>query len=577
MAGNNDKINQNVFIEGTNQLQGLQEKGTEWYIGRNAINSSSSGDFPVYQNEPSTLECIKVPYTIIGSIWLNENKYVIFSTDNVNSEIGLADLEQCTYEKIVNSPCLNFNTLYPIKGVSRYNFDCTYVIYWDDGLNPTRTMNINNPPYKKIKKVVNDCVVEEEDKKALDCEKLRLTPLFKMPCVKVKKSKLGGSLPNGQYAFAIAYAINDLVYTDYYHVGYPIQIFSQTNSGGAIEININQIDNETFDRFELVLISVINGITNYYSVGFFGTSVQTITIDSIRNEWRTYTSEQINTRKVYYEKSKSLQQIGDYLVRTQPTGKFMFNYQPLANFIKTKWVCVEYDENYYKNGGTNVGYLRDEVYAFYIRWIYTDGDKSAMFHIPGRPPRAGESDKLNDCNYYNFWKNNYATYDQYNPNGYGETEDGGKIIAEGEMGYWQSLYKYPDNKPEIWNLSSLSYLSILPLGNSNLSDYDLCGKYIRHHRFPDVVIPSKNGGNPITLFHHDCNKKTIRVLGVKFEDIILPRDNNGNIIQNIQGYEIIRADRSGNKTVIAKGIVNYTRTSLEYNSILNFSNDCKVV
>ena len=68
-----------------------------------------------------------------------------------------------------------------------------------------------------------------------------------------------------------------------------------------------------------------------------------------------------------------------------PTSKFDFNYQPLANQIVAKWQCVEYDEGYYYSGGNNSGYLRDETYAFFIRWIYDTGDKSNSYHIPGRP------------------------------------------------------------------------------------------------------------------------------------------------------------------------------------------------
>ena len=31
--------------------------------------------------------------------------------------------------------------------------------------------------------------------------------------------------------------------------------------------------------------------------------------------------------------------------------------------------------------------MRDEVYAFFIRWVYDTGDKSASYHIPGRVSR----------------------------------------------------------------------------------------------------------------------------------------------------------------------------------------------
>jgi hypothetical protein len=80
--------------------------------------------------------------------------------------------------------------------------------------------------------------------------------------------------------------------------------------------------------------------------------------------------------------------VGQYLLRIAPKSKFDFNYQPLANLINTKWVSVEYPEDYYIKGGSKTGYLRDEVYSFFIRWVYNTGDKSASYHIPGRAAQS---------------------------------------------------------------------------------------------------------------------------------------------------------------------------------------------
>ena len=58
-----------------------------------------------------------------------------------------------------------------------------------------------------------------------------------------------------------------------------------------------------------------------------------------------------------------------------------FNYQPKANNIQTNWVVKEYPANYYHKGGNAVGFMRDEQYAFFIRWIYNTGEKSSSYHI----------------------------------------------------------------------------------------------------------------------------------------------------------------------------------------------------
>ena len=62
--------------------------------------------------------------------------------------------------------------------------------------------------------------------------------------------------------------------------------------------------------------------------------------------------------------------------------------------------------------------------------------------------------------------------------------DGGQIIAKGNMGYWQSTERYPSDKPEIWNSSYYCWT------NETNPDYDLCGKNIRHHKFPDNALSS---------------------------------------------------------------------------------------
>jgi hypothetical protein len=49
-------------------------------------------------------------------------------------------------------------------------------------------------------------------------------------------------------------------------------------------------------------------------------------------------------------------------------------------------------------------------------------------------------------------------------------------------------------------------------------------------------------------------------MGVYFENIIFPKDNEGNDVPGIVGYEILRGSREGNKSIIAKGMLNNFRT-----------------
>jgi hypothetical protein len=111
----------------------------------------------------------------------------------------------------------------------------------------------------------------------------------------------------------------------------------------------------------------------------------------------------------------------------------------------------------------------------------------------------------------------------------------------GEFAYWESSERYP-NIPEIWG--------------------DLCGEPIRFHKFPD---------NSITHIHDGLNgdrdykrNNVIYPIGVKVDHtsvraaidqavtdgIITLEDKN-----RIKGYKIVRGNRFGNKSIVAKGLL----------------------
>ena len=93
MAQQNDNpgtssANTNSFIKGMNKdiTQSMEPKES-WWHARNAMNNSTDGDLGVIGNEPSNLQCGVIPYTIIGAIHRYGDQWVVYSTDNINSEI----------------------------------------------------------------------------------------------------------------------------------------------------------------------------------------------------------------------------------------------------------------------------------------------------------------------------------------------------------------------------------------------------------------------------------------------------------------------------------------------------------
>jgi hypothetical protein len=503
-----------------------------WSHARNAVNSSFQGDVGVLSNEQSNFNCLSLPYTIIGTVHLSNDEWVIFSTNDFQHEIGIFKENLCgqpgAYRRVVNGDCLNFNKNHLITGASRENFDCTKQIYWDDGFNPSRTMNLDEPPY--LLELDPDLSTREcpvyRSTGVLDCDKLRLAPKFEVPCIGIEKSSNSGIMYNGSYQVALAYSINGQKYTDYVALSNIVSLFEHENVGGSIDISISNLEKEIFDEYQLVIImnkadQAVANILGYYNV-----TQDKITIDAIPINSETVELKNIPVQNSVYDKTDAMFKVDDYLVRVAPTEKFDFNYQPQANKIKAKWVAVEYPGDYYKNSGANVGYARDEQYAFFIRWVYDTGDKSAAYHIPGRIPTANDTQTVAGVDVFDNRNRRWQVYNTATVTSFGRQPlpDGGVRVASGAMGYWQSTELYPTDAIDRW-------------GN-------LCGKPIRHHKFPDDGIYNR----------HSIDGK-IFVMGVEFTDITPPVDNDGAILSNVVGYEILRGSRLGNKTIIAKGLI----------------------
>ena len=639
----------NTFVKGLNKDSdpSFVSEGM-WIHARNATNNTAEGNLGTLSNEASNILCAAVGTTmptfganavtdvyIIGAIHLYSDKWIIYSAGHalngkpVMSEIGLLEEERCIYRPIVQDECLGFDKRFLISGSSREREDCSWQVYWADGLNPDRFLNVGDPqtwpsndyewqlstitnPTQAVYNTavnqyvnptgdltlwpgvawVQDCstnanCVTCDDTNELDCDHIRLARLVQTPCLSIQRGESGGTLRNGTYFAVIAYLIKGQRVTDYFSPSNTQPIYFPDDLQGAITINV-EADQENFDEFVLVVVQNINQGTVAKQIGTYSTRTNVIELDQIKDDLITIPLQFIPITNPVYETSDQMTDVNNYLLRVGPRSKFDFNYQPLANLIRAKWVSVEYPADYYVKGGNKGSYLRDEVYAFFIRWVYNTGDKSASYHIPGRPPQDytytltgtttqvtgnERTDNINDVNTLTDSDQLFEMYNTANTNGVASilgttTNDGGVVIASGEMGYWESSEIYPDNQSEIWNPSvhcwtgSDGHATYIDSQGNTIYPNDLCGLNIRHHKFPDNYL------NANTLHYRpstasvpgDSNNLNIRLMGVVFEKIPLPKDNDGNDIPGIVGYEILRGSREGNKSIIAKGMLNNMRT-----------------
>jgi hypothetical protein len=518
----------------------MLKQSNSYTHGRNITTNLSDGQLGGRSSEPATIASALVPYTMIGCLYMAENQWMVFSTNNTVSEIGIFLDINDTYSTLVNDaatiaagrPGFNFNTNNLITGVVRRGFDCGFDGYWADGRrNPDRMLNttfLNPNPWVQSCTTSAGCTTCINTN-ILDAEQLRLAPLITIPCLKLSKHRGSGQLPNGSYQVCVAYSINGIKCTDYLAFSDVIGLWTHLVDGSAFDIKIENIDNATKIRFtemEVVVVSMVNQQVEAKKLGTYSTNQGVITVSVIDKTLPNIPIAQLPISTPAIVSSDAIYSLSNYLTRVGPTERPDFNYQLLANSIVTKWVAVQYNEDYYQKGGNeygmNVGYLRGEVYAVFIRFIYNTGDKSASYVIPGRAAGNTATIQLSGL----------------------PSIPGGTVLCGGLMEGWQSTERYPDNQIGVWG--------------------PLCGQQIRWHKFPDQ---STFPGTTLSHFNpqgpQPAGKGYISVLGMFFENIQPPLDNNGNIIPDIVGYEILRATRDGHESILAKGMINNMRTYVD--------------
>lgn len=511
----------------------LLKKEHSYSHARNATVVLSDGQRGAISAEPANTACVQFPYTPIAFIHMVDDMWAVFMTDDVHSEIGIFYEDQCKYESLTkgSQSCLNFNRNNLITGAARRGFDCGFNIYWSDGRrNPDRFINTAKVPW------VQNCTtppgstcVTCVDTNVLDCEKLRLAPLYSIPCLELSKGTASGTLVNGSYQIAVAYTIGEIRVTDYCALSNIQSIFSHGGTGGGVTLRITNAEQDTFSEMEVVIVSMSNGQTQAKRLGTYSTRQSTIYIDDIDQTLPTVALSLLPVSNPAIESSDAIYGISNYLCRVGPKEQPDFNYQPLANQINVNYAVVAYDSDYYHKGGStqrtgmlgskvisfpmNVGYLRDEVYALFIQWCYPTGEYSAAYHIPAS--LAGST---------------------FSVTGLPSVPGSLGVIAHGRMGYYESEERYPDNQPLVWGT--------------------LCGQKIRHHRFP---YQSEHGAIAMDeLSHYSHGGDKIHVMALYLDNIQVPVDNNGNPIP-VQGYRILRASREGHMSILAKGMVNSMR------------------
>ncbi len=555
-------------------------KGQYTYsLNGNVENFDASGIS--IQNETGNDLCLQFPedFKNIGNHFIQEQNKHIFFLVNPNTgdcQIGYMDNNDCLYHTYIEDSCLGFNINYPVHKCVHKITNCSTEIYWTDGLNPRRFLDLNKIPYRTQ---IQSTICDVKTFKQIDCNKLKIQPNFSIPILEVVDVINGGNNQAGTYQFAIQYCdVAGDPYTSYYSITNPTPLANNRistldfnyNINKSIVLNISNIDaTGYFQYYNIAVIKTINGIASVDLIGtFFIDNIHKQITYSGQNQTQIkLTISDIFEKFPFYDVAQDVTNVQDILVWDQLTSIDRINYQQIANKITLFWETwrIPATEDYSDElNSTNLrGYLRDEIYPFEAVFLLKDGKQTDGFHIPGRVAGALDlldvpntnPDFIGETNSLPYWQI-YNTGNVIGTDGNFTNSPSYKGPYQyGQFSYWESTETYPCNS-DVWG--------------------ELSGQPIRHHKFPDVRVSPifessiYTSGSAVTPV---MEKVAIFPIGVKLDvEQVLQLIISSNLTQdqkdNIAGFKIVRGDRSTNRSIIAKGILRnvgkYTREGTDY-------------
>lgn len=275
-----------------------------------------------------------------------------------------------------------------------------------------------------------------------DCSLMAINPDFNIPDIYLNKITKGGTLKIGAYQFTFRYLDEDLNPTGWVYLTNPVYITKNTtidedlayNNGGylgnpdqdgfeysnkAIELEIINIDTR-YKYYQIGVLESAQGTGNinaaYISneVSISGnTAFYKLTDLTVSSGITTTDPAEITVPNLFINLVGSHTQVENKLLLANITDKVTdwSSFQREANNIQTEYFTYdgdltpeiqsgdcEYsltsvdDSNYFtgKNYSKpvvsydNKSYMRDEIYALGIVWVFKDGTESPVLHIPGR-------------------------------------------------------------------------------------------------------------------------------------------------------------------------------------------------
>ena len=390
-----------------------QPKGSYRYA-LNAVDNSVDGDVSKLTNEKGHSVVTKLPdgYALVGSINMTRNRIVLFSIapGSGDSEIGL--LEEDSYTTVVNDKFstnkLGFSITNQISGIHRLRRGCEDTIYFVDGLS-VRYFNFSKLEDFKLSNLWD-----------ADLFRLQRT-LKKIPSFTTVEIEDGGNIPPGSYSGVIQYLDEDFNPTEWIVSTDTIILYQDRNNKPFEEIRGTQVwtagetEPVTVDKSIRFNLENLDTSFPYYRIGIveasssMGTISKVLAGQPVPTERNSYlftgtgvteiTFEGLQTFDDIIESAEHIKAVDNMLILASTKGKDIdyCSLQRYASRITVDVVTEEINlanietENNPKRGTIHfekVGYQPGEIYALGIVYVFADGTKSPVYHIPGKNHRS---------------------------------------------------------------------------------------------------------------------------------------------------------------------------------------------
>lgn len=467
----------------------------------NGVNSQESGSQNFVSMEASISQCDSFPEgsTLLATQYMTDDLTAVFLCNGQISYIGTVN-RSGKYVNHVTTNQLGLSAKYPISSTFRIRQNNTKVIYWTDGFHHPRLFNFDR------EFDFYSTAYEQSDKSVLfsgekwEMIKFDLIKTYtQIPSFSDVSILNTGNIPSGAYSVSIQLVDENLSPTEWITVSNPVPIFIDSldleyhairgsrnttssaqnfqNASKSIKWTFSNLDpNFAFYRVAVICANAGTGQANKALVS------QLIPIDNKKfiysgndGDFSETPISDIQQTKIDIDSALYIEQLENRLILAGIKGKQIdwCSFQQIASKIKSERVTESVVLNDVdalgnpknpKSSFSLTGYMWGEVYSFGIVYVFKDGFRSPVYHIPGR------------------------------------TQD----AVDTEMDFYEcsdSVY------PPIHGCTTYNYW-----GKNGYNSETLTGKKIRHHKFPKRPTPLFDKASSVDIIQEDVTRLSVTMM-----------------------------------------------------------------